>query len=435
MKFPNLKNTEISVIGLGKSGLASCRLLKNKGARVFASDNSSIEGEALNELKALDIDFELGGHTKKCFEDKDFIVVSPGVPFNSPPLNEAKKKGIPVYSEIELGFWFIDAPIVAVTGTNGKTTTTALIGEMLKAIGKKVSVCGNIGLPLSKVAIDGGKNDVIAMEVSSFQLETIRDFRPRVSVLLNITPNHLDRYSADFSAYAQAKANLFKNQRDSDFAVLNKEDEIIRALTLPPQVKKIFFSVEEYEDGNRRLFSLSDLKLRGRHNLANALAAYFAVSCLFPEEKGWIKALREFKGLPHRLEVVREIKGITFVNDSKSTSVDATLKAIESISGPIILIAGGRDKESPFGLLKEGVNRRVKKLILFGESKDKMAGMLKGSAPITKARTLEEATVLALRDSVPGDYVLLSPACASFDMFKNFEERGEKFRDIVLSLL
>ena len=416
----NITNARVSVIGLGKSGLASCRLLKNKGAKVFASDNSEIDKKILKQLKALDIDFETAHHTEKCFKGKDFIITSPGVLLNCFPLNEAQKRNIPIYSEIELGFWFIHTPIVAITGTNGKTTTVTLLGEMFKAIGKKVTLCGNIGLPLCMVALDDKESDVIVMEVSSSQLETIKNFRPKVGVLLNITPNHLDRYSGNISAYTQAKANLFKNQGEGDFAILNGDDDRVRKVSIPRHVKKIYFSN-----------STQPLKLPGRHNLSNASAACSVISCLFPEERGWLNALTQFRGLPHRLERIRKIKDVTFINDSKATSVDACLKAIESISAPIILIAGGRDKDSPFELLRRPISDHVKRLILIGESKDKMARILRDTTEIHMAATLKEAVLSAFSEAVPGDYVLLSPACASFDMFKNFEERGEKFKEIV----
>jgi len=419
----NLAGAKVSVIGLGKSGIASCQLLKNKGANVFASDNSEIDKKILKELKTLDIEFETARHTEKCFEGKDFIITSPGISLSSFPLAEARKKSIPIYGEIELGFWFIDTPIVAVTGTNGKTTTVTLLGEMLKAIGKKVTICGNIGLPLCRVALENRKSDIIVMEVSSFQLETIRDFRPRVAVLLNITPNHLDRYSGNISDYTQAKANLFKNQGEGDFAILNGDDDRVRKVSIPRHAKKIYFSS-----------STQPLKLPGRHNLFNASAACSVISCLFPEERGWVNTLTQFRGLPHRIERIKKIKDVTFINDSKATSVDATIKAIDSLSGDIILIAGGRDKDSPFELLRGPVSNKVKRLILFGESKEKMARILCNSTQILMAATLREAVLSAFREAVSGDYVLLSPACASFDMFKDFEERGEKFREIVQAL-
>ena len=446
----SLKGAKVSVIGLGKSGLASCRLLKTKGASVFASDNSEqIDREISEELKALEIDFELGGHTGKCLKDKDFMVVSPGVPLKRFPLDEAKKRGLPIYGEIELGFWFTSSPIVAITGTNGKTTTTSLLGEMFKGIGKKVTICGNIGLPLCQVAMEKEKSEVIVMEVSSFQLETIKDFRPRIGILLNITPNHLDRYDGDILAYSRVKAGLFRNQREGDVAILNRDDERVRAIPLPAGVKKIYFSLDNahaqliVRDGrlisylNHReeeLLASSELQLAGQHNLANALAACGAVISLFPEERGWLKTLTQFRGLPHRLELVRTVNGVNFINDSKATSVDATLKAIDSLSGNIILIAGGRDKASPFALLKEAVSSKVKKLILIGEAREKMARALAGTTRIIMAGSLKEAVLSAFNETNPGDNILLSPACASFDMFKSFEDRGEKFKKIVSSL-
>jgi UDP-N-acetylmuramoylalanine--D-glutamate ligase len=427
----DINSARVSVVGLGKSGVAVSRLLRNKGASVFASDKAQdIDKEIIATLKNLDIEFELGGHSERCLECKDFIVVSPGVLLNTFPLTEAKKRGIPIYSEIEIGSWFIETPIIAITGTNGKTTTTVLIGELLRAIGKKVIVCGNIGFPLSDAAMENEGNDFIVMEASSFQLETVRDFRPKAGVLLNITPNHLDRYSGDILAYSNAKANLFKNQGPGDFAVLNADDERVKNVPVPASARKIYFSV----DTGSPFFSPSELHIPGRHNFSNALASVSTILCLFPDEKRWLKALREFKGLPHRLERVREINGVTFINDSKSTSVDATIKAIQSIPGPIILIAGGRDKESPFELLREAASKSVERIILIGEAKERMSRMLRGAAPIHFASTLEDAVLSAFKFATPGDYVLLSPSCSSFDMFKNFEERGDVFKKIVHSL-
>ena len=447
----NLNGSKVSVIGLGKSGLSACRLLKEKGASVFASDNSPLDKKNLGELKALGIEVETGGHTQKCLKDKDFIIRSPGVSLNSFPLNEAIKRGIPVYSEIELGFWFIRAPIIAVTGTNGKTTTVTLLSEMLKAIGKRVSLCGNIGLPLCEVAMEEEESDIIVIEVSSFQLETIRDFRPRVSVLLNITPNHLDQYSGNISDYTLAKSNLFKNQGQGDFAILNADDERVKEIPIPPGVKKIYFSVKGNKHGaqlqiqngmlisylngkEEKLLSSLEIKLPGAHNLANVLAGCGAVSCLFPKEKPWLNVLPRFRTLPHRLEVIRKINGITFINDSKSTSVDSALKALQSILGPVILIAGGRDKGSSYEGLRDIISYKVGRLILFGEAKDKMAAVLKDAARVITVDTLEEAVSSALKEAAPGDYILLSPACSSFDMFRNFEERGDKFKQIIMSL-
>lgn len=427
----NINSAKVSVIGLGRSGVAVSRLLKNKGASVFASDKAEdIDKEIIDTLKSLDIEFELGGHSEKCLRDKDFIAVSPGVSLNTFPLNEAKKRGIPVYSEIEIGSWFIETPIIAITGTNGKTTTTVLIGDLLASIGKQVIVCGNIGFPLSDAAMEKGHRDFIVTEVSSFQLETVKDFRPKVGVLLNITPNHLDRYSGDILAYSNAKANLFKNQGPGDFAVLNADDERVKNIPVPGGARRIYFSV----DTGNPFFSPYELNIPGRHNFSNALASVDAILCLFPDEKGWLKTLRKFKGLAHRLETVRKINGVTFINDSKSTSVDATIKAVQSITGPIILIAGGRDKESPFELLREAVSKSVERIILIGEAKEKMSRMLSGAAHIHFASGLEDAVLSAFKFATPGDYVLLSPSCSSFDMFRNFEERGDIFKKIVRSL-
>lgn len=446
----DIAGAEVSVIGVGKSGIYSSQLLKDKGARVFVSDSRDIRNDTLDMLRSFEIDFEAGGHTEKCLRNKDFIVVSPGVSLKTFPIDEARKRGIPVYGEVEVASWFINVPTVAITGTNGKSTTATLIGEMLKAMGRDVVVCGNIGLPLSRVAIDN-KSDIVVIEVSSFQLETVREFRPHISVLLNITPNHLDRYSGDISAYARAKANLFRNQGRGDYAILNADDEKVREIPLPSGVRRIYFSIEGNRDraeiylNNGRciscmygkeeiLFSYGGLKLPGRHNLANVLAACGVAMCISPHDRRWDIVLTHFNGLPHRLEKVREIGGIMFINDSKSTSVDATLKAIQSISAPIILIAGGRDKGSPFDMLREEVSRKVKRLILIGEAREKIASMLDGATSIHKFNILREAVLFALRSGVPGDCVLFSPACSSFDMFKNFEERGEVFKKIVLSI-
>ncbi|WP_054686044.1 UDP-N-acetylmuramoyl-L-alanine--D-glutamate ligase, partial [Rhodothermus marinus] len=385
----------------------------------------------------------------------DLMVISPGVPSTAPLVQQARRIGLPVYSEIEVASWFCRAPIVAVTGTNGKTTTTSLIGYIFRRAGRRTIVAGNIGYPFSDYVLDTTPDDVVVLEVSSFQLDHVATFRPRVSVLLNITPDHLDRYNYNFNEYAQSKFRIFANQRGEDVLVYNHDDELIRMAAERAHRKRglrvlgfsqrtelptgafvrdgyLILRIEQQEEV---LMHANELALRGRHNLYNSLAAAVAARVMEVRNDVVRESLASFEGVPHRLEFVRELDGVRYVNDSKATNVNAVWYALESFSCPIVLIAGGRDKGNDYSVLKPLVKEKVRALVAIGESADKLLRELGPLVPhAVKAQSMEEAIQYARVFAEPGDVVLLSPACASFDMFENYEDRGDTFRRLVMSL-
>jgi UDP-N-acetylmuramoylalanine--D-glutamate ligase len=452
-----LAERHIVVVGLARSGLAVARFLKARGARVTITDRAAAQdlGAFVDQARSLDVDLELGGHRAATFEKADLVVISPGVPHALPVLKQAQDQGIPVIGEMELASRFIQAPIVAVTGTNGKTTTTELLGRMLSASGLKVFMGGNIGNPLIEIAGNDAGLDVVVAEISSFQLDTIETFRPHVAVLLNITPDHLDRY-ADFEAYGRSKGRIFKNQGPADYAVCHGNDawvqkccqslgsRVLNFYTRPPQngqpaagaviaATQITVTVPGRAQG---VVHLGRTPLIGPHNRENIAAAGLAALAVGATLEGVQKALNVFRGLPHRIELVRTLNRIRFVNDSKATNVDAVLRALECFDGPVVLIMGGRNKGYDFTALWDQVHQRVKKLIVIGEAGDEIMQAV-GRAPAQgteKAGDLERAVHRAYESAAPGDTVLLSPACASFDMFTSYAERGERFRRIVEGL-
>ena len=443
----DLQGRKVLVVGLARTGLATAGFLKGKGAAVSVTEVRPREEmkEAVRATEAMNIPVEWGGHRTETFLRPDLIVVSPGVDLSMRPIQEASKKGIPILSEIELASRFIRAPIIAVTGTNGKTTTTLLIGEMLKEEGTRVGVGGNVGEPLVLFANPEATWDVLVVEISSFQLEAIESFRPRLSVLLNITEDHLDRHPS-YQAYIEAKARLFANQTPEDQAVLNGDDPIVVRLAERIRPKKFFFSLEKtveegaYSDGDvitLRLggredrFLLSKARLKGIHNVENMMAALTAAGLFGCSERSMAQTLGRFEGLEHRLEFVREIEGVRYFNDSKGTNVGSVVKSLQSFPNSVILIAGGKDKRGDLGPLKELIRNRVKHLILIGEAKERMARELGAATRATQARTLEDAVSIAHRNARPGDVVLLSPACSSFDMFQDYKARGKAFKDAV----
>ena len=437
---------KVLVVGLAKTGLATAKFLKAQGSIVSTTEERSREQmkAALQELEGLDIAMEWGGHGKETFLRQDLIVVSPGVDLAIKPIQEAMKKGVRIISEIELACRFIEAPIVAVTGTNGKTTTTLLIGEMLKESGKRVGVGGNVGEPLILFADRRNSWEVVVAEISSFQLEAIETFRPRIAVLLNVTEDHLDRY-AQYADYIQAKARIFENMTSEDVAILNRDDPIVMTLAEDIAARKIFFSLKErlnegaFSNGKNiklRLageedYSLASARLKGVHNVENMMAAITAARLSGCSKKAVETVLNRFEGLEHRVEFVREIDGVRYYNDSKGTNVGSVVKSLQGFSDPVILIAGGKDKNGDLAPLKEWVEQRVKRLILIGEAKERMARELGGLTDTILAPTLEEAVLLAHRSAKRGEVVLLSPACSSFDMFKDYKERGKVFKEAV----
>ena len=419
--------------------------------------NAETLQENMSALSGLPIRFELGRYESGSFLSADLIVISPGVPIHLPLIQAAEAQGIPVIGEIELAAGFISAPILAITGTNGKSTTSMLIGEILKRAGKKVFVGGNLGRPLSDAAESRwpGREDhpaepwdFVVAEVSSFQLERVKTFHPRIGAYLNLTPDHLDRHE-DLSTYAMLKARLFENQGPEDFAVLNADDPEVSKVSRSLRSGVVWFSRWRpvasgvYRDGQelistigmkRSVIQEGDLRLKGVHNLENVLAAIAVTQLAGCDDDVIAETVREFSGLEHRLEWVREKAGVVYINDSKGTNVGAAIRSLESFSQPIIWLAGGREKGTDFSVLHGVVQSHVKQAILFGEACDKMRKALNGATRINETATLSEAVTLAAAIAVPGDVVLLSPACASFDQFRNFEERGKAFKDAVRRL-
>jgi len=461
-KLPDLtalENQRVLVVGLGLTGIALTRFLVGRKATVTVTDQSGEDrlGTYPEECRRMGVTLELGGHREATFKSADWVVVSPGVPLTIPPIAKAIKARVPVTGEMELAACYIQEPIAAVTGTNGKTTTTALLGEMLKKSGKRVFVGGNIGSPLIGHVDQGRPVDAVVVEVSSFQLDTVHSFRPRVGVLLNVTPDHLDRYP-DLMSYARAKGRLFENQTEEDVAVLNGGDPIVREVTGSIRSRRLFFSGRSGKEsgaipaGNRILlkgiskakkdvdihpgdgFNLEGTYFTGRYGQENAAAACLAALSAGATHEGIQAALNAFKGLPHRLETVGIINDVRFVNDSKATNVYSVLCALEAFASPLVLIMGGRDKGSDFTLLREGIGRFARKIILIGEAAGPIRKALKGVVSMEDATDMVAAVKAAFRAASPGDVVLLSPACASFDMFSNYAHRGENFREAVKAL-
>jgi UDP-N-acetylmuramoylalanine--D-glutamate ligase len=446
----NLHRKRILVVGLARTGIAAARFLHHRGAIVRATDQADEGrlGPALAELRAMGIALELGGHDEDSFARADLIVLSPGVPHTLPVLQAARGRGIPVLGETELAARFIGQPIVAVTGTNGKTTTTELVGAMLAASGRQVFVGGNIGRPLIGYVDAGMHAETVVAEISSFQLDTIETFRPAVGVLLNITADHLDRYP-DFAAYAAAKMRLFANQGPEDVAVLNAGDPVIAAHIEAVRSRKLLFNRADpgaaaaLKDGTLILslpgrepvaLDLTRWRLRGAHNAENAAAAALAALAAGARPAGIQAALDAFTPAAHRLETIAVVRGVEYVNDSKATNVDAVRRALECFAAPVVLIMGGVDKGGDFGRLRDPVRRRARGLVLLGGSRDALRAALGGLVPTQEAAGMQEAVTAAQAMAAPGDAVLLAPGCASFDLYANYQERGEDFRRAVLEL-
>jgi len=446
-----LKDKPVLVVGLGKSGVASAQFLQARGAKVTVSDSKSPE-QLANEIPALldrGIAVETGGHGERTFRGQDLIVVSPGVPADSAPLLQARLQGVPIIGEIELAAQFLQGRIVAITGSNGKTTTTTLTGEILAASGFPVAVGGNIGTPAISLVDQTTPKSFVILEVSSFQLETIQTFRPFISAILNITPDHLDRHRT-LEAYVDAKARIFENQNATDFCVLNADDAAANALTsrakcpvlhfsrrteVPAGVfvrqGKVFFRNGETE---REILPVEEITLQGAHNLENVLAAVCIASLAGCPANKIRQAVHAFKAVEHRLEFVAEIAGVRYFNDSKATNVDATIKALESFPANIHLILGGKDKGSDYSVLNPLLRERVKQVYTIGAAAEKIASQIGQAAPIDPSGTLENALRRASAAAKPGDIVLLAPACASFDQFQSYEHRGRVFKEAVRAL-
>ncbi len=452
MEQHNRSQQEISgakalVVGLGATGIATARFLQQRGARVTVSEvrDEAAVLPALSALGERGIAVETGGHRLPSFLAADLIVVSPGVSLESPPLRAAAERGVEIISEIELAYRFISVPIIAVTGTNGKTTTVKLMAEMFRRAGIEAFLGGNVGTPLIEYVVDGHRAEFIISEISSFQLEGIKTFRPFISVLLNLQQDHLDRYDS-YGAYIAAKARIFTNQRESDYALLNADDPDVQKLSPAIPATPLFFSAARpvaagiyhrdrrfhYRVGEAQAaFAADRLRLRGTHNLHNIMAAA-AVSTLCGCPRDAVQqAMEQFATLHHRLEFVLEHKGIRFYNDSKATNVGSVVSALESMSPPLILIAGGKDKGGAYDPLIPLLQQKVKALVLFGEARHKMREALTSSTAIILADSLEDAFRRSVGEASPGDTILLSPACSSFDMFASYEQRGDAFSALV----
>ncbi len=448
----NLKGRKISVLGFGKSGTSVVGIAIRLGAEVLISEEKEVLSFQKEEerLRSQGIGFEFGGHTERILS-ADLIIVSPGVKMDIPILQQAEKRGIPIISEIEFAWRLLpEVTIIAITGTNGKTTTTQLIHEILKADGKKAFLCGNIGYPLSEVIKEVTKESFIVAEISSFQLEGVKEFRPKVGVLLNITPDHLDRHK-DMSNYTSIKSRLFDNQQGDDFMVLNSDDKLTLEAVSGKRGRSIPFSRKKelaegvFVKGDKICYRLSgfgegeiietnEMKMQGFHNLENALAATAVSVVLGVKTEVIRRTLTNFSPPAHRLEDLGEINGVRFINDSKATNVDATLRALESLPENVILIAGGKDKDSNYSSLKEMIHQKAKALILIGEAKEKIASQVGGKIKVYILNTLKEAVDLAFGLAQDGDYILFSPASSSLDQFRNFEERGDTFKRYVNEL-
>lgn len=448
----NFKNKHVLILGLARSGNASALKLSNLGAHVTISDIRPKETfENTDILESKGVRLVLGDHPLTLLDNCDLIVLSPGIPNDIEILKEARKRSILVISELELGYWFAEPPIIAITGTNGKTTTTKLIGEILKNDGKKVTVAGNIGTPLVSEVEKAAENDYLVVEVSSFQLENILYFKPKISIILNITEDHLNRHKT-FENYVNAKARIFENQTEEDYTILNYDDAVVRKLAMHAKSDVWFFSRKEkvYQGAciendmiviknkgeTYPIAKIDEIGIKGSHNLENALAAACSAYLANTKLSSIAETMKTFCGIEHRLEFVAEIDGIKFINDSKATNPDAAQKAIEAIEGPIILIAGGYDKKNDYTNFVKSFKGKVKKLILIGETADAIEGaaIKQCFLNIEKADSLKEAVMRAYRAASSKDTVLLSPACASWDMFANFEERGRLFKEAVNSL-
>ncbi len=443
----DVKGKRVLVVGLGKSGIASALFLADRGARVAVSDTKS-EEELHHEIPQLldhGIVVEAGYHGERTFKEQELIVISPGVPADVPQLLQARQAGIPVIGEVELAARYLKGKIVAITGSNGKTTTTALAGEIIAASGRETLIGGNIGTPAISF-VDSATDDTwIVLEVSSFQLETIETFHPTIAVVLNVTPDHLDRHHT-FENYAAAKTRIFENQTGNDYAVLNADDSTCVAMADKTQAAVYWFSrqcavehgafvrgeaiIWRDADSEQTIMPVAEISLKGAHNVENVLAGVCAGMLAGVDPADIRRAVAEFTAVEHRLEYVATIRGVQYYNDSKATNVDATIKALESFPGGIHLILGGKDKGSDYSVLNPLLEKRVKRLYTIGSAAAKIESQVKGTQ-VASAGTIDNAVRRASESAAPGDIVLLAPACASFDQFVSYEHRGRVFKDLV----
>jgi UDP-N-acetylmuramoylalanine--D-glutamate ligase len=449
----DLKNKRVLVVGLGRSGLSAAMFLREQGARVTVSDTRSAVALA-KEIPALleaGIMVESGGHGLLTFRRQDLIVVSPGVPMETPEVKQVVAFGLPVIGELELASRYLQGRVVAITGSNGKTTTTTLVGKIFADAGVPTLVGGNIGLPVIDLVAKSGPTTVSVLEVSSFQLETVEEFHPWIAVILNITPDHLDRHGS-FETYAAAKARITERQVAEDFLVLNAEDKAAQMVALKTKAEIYWFSGRRpikqgaFVHGESILFvaregakaepvmPISDIHLKGSHNVENVLAAVCAARLAKIPAESIRASVAGFAAVEHRLELVKVVNGVEFYNDSKATNVDAAMKAVASFPGGILLILGGKDKDSDYTLMSGMLKERVKIVYTIGSAAEKIERELQGVVKIVSAETLQAAVAKAAKAATAGDVVLLSPACSSFDQFENYEQRGRVFRQLVNEL-
>ena len=445
-----LKNKRVLVVGLARTGVATALFCAARGAFVTATEarNEAEIGESIGQLRGAGVSLELGGHHQKTFLAQDLIIPSPGVPADFPLLLAAQANSITIWSEIELAYRFLQGTLIGITGSNGKTTTTALVEHILKVAAFPTILAGNIGTPLISCAADTRTNTVTVVELSSFQLELIETFRPNISLFLNLTPDHLDRHGS-MKIYSAAKARIFENQTEQDSAILNADDPAVTPYA-PATPRVHWFSrkqrvaegaylrgddiVLRHEGTEEIVLTRGEIPLVGAHNLENVLAAVVATRLVGANASAVANGVRSFAGVEHRLEFVSEIGGVRYFNDSKATNVDATLKALDAFPGHVLVILGGEDKGSDYTGLQKPLHERAILALLIGAASEKIEKQLAGSVPVERAGTLERAVEIASRSARPGDVVLLAPACASFDQFENYEHRGRVFKNLVSQL-
>jgi UDP-N-acetylmuramoylalanine--D-glutamate ligase len=446
-----VKGKKISVIGAARSGVGAGKLIKKLGGIPFVSDFSSEEKlkESLNQLKVENINYEFGGHSDRVY-DAALMIISPGVPNDSAVIQNARKRGIKLISEIELAYHYCKGKIIAITGTNGKTTTTSLCGHVFNTCGYKTHVAGNIGLAFSEIVLDVKEGEFVSLEVSSFQLDSIEKFKPAAAIILNITPDHLNRYENNLEKYSASKQRIYENQDEKDYLILNKDSQIVMQYLKDHKSKSFFFSLNEKQNngcfysGDDVIFKINgketfrcvrkDINIRGEHNLSNAMAVICAAKVLNLDNDKIIKGLQTFESVEHRLELVREISRVKYINDSKATNVDSVWYALKSFDEPIILILGGQDKGNDYEQIRPLVLQKVKKIYAIGSSSEKVFNFFHHDVKVEIEKTLEDAVLSSSREAKSGDVVLLSPACASFDMFNNYEHRGKVFKEAVNKL-
>jgi UDP-N-acetylmuramoylalanine--D-glutamate ligase len=447
----DITGKKVTIVGAKRSGVSAAKLVKRMGGKPFITDSASEKmlREYLQMIQTTGIEYETEVHSDKAF-DADLMVVSPGVPSDAEIIKKAQEKKIKIIGELELAASVCKGTIVAITGTNGKTTTTSLCGHLFNICGKKTYVAGNIGFAFSEIALDVKADEFVALEVSSFQLDLTDTFKPKAAVILNITPDHLNRYENKLENYINSKLSIYKNQDNDDFLILNKDNDTLIKAVSDHKSKTYYFSLGEtlgngaYSSEDNILFyendkkefecKVDDINLIGEHNVANAMAVITAAKIFKLDNQQIVKALRTFEGVEHRLEFVREIEGVKYINDSKATNVDSVWYALKGFTGQIFLILGGQDKGNDYNQIRPLVLEKVIKIYAIGSSADKVFNFFHKDIKVEVKQTLEDVVHAANLEARPGDIVLLSPACASFDMFDNYEHRGKVFKEAVNKL-